>query len=418
MAYRVLGYRLLKHGEGKLNFSVEDDWPITDPCPPPPPAIPGNDRPKNGGRLESLPFDIVTQILTWLDVESLRTMRHVSVRTQEFIDSSLFELHALETHAAETLQVMEGTGTLSCVSLRDLYAEFCYPWCRICGDFGSFIFLPTFKRCCHPCHYESDELEVVRISAAGGEFYAVPRQVLEKKLIVVRTFPKLYEDEESPEKKTHRLVSAQAVKRLAIEVHESLEDATAASEELQCKSRARIYGPAPGPKKRKSSIQPMPSKSGSELERKVVHQVYQHRFSNLFPCDGPPHWRFMATAAFPHWDSTFKRAENGVYCEHCSGPVRRNLDYYYPFAGPDCDTLFSGRLYNRAYRLQDLAKHCADCTVRKRTVKSWPGTYYCCLPPRHPSREHFEVIVCGESDEYGTLILRLRDNCVKVDFPL
>lgn len=407
MARRLIGYQVRDAGVGILNYTARDDWSETEPCPPPPPAAPGPDRPKGAGNLGFLPVEMLMEVLLWLDVESLRTMRHVSVELETIIEQNLVELHALEKHAFETLRVMEGTGTLSVVSVRALYAEFCYPWCRICGNFGPYLFLPTFIRCCDSCHHDSSLLDVIPTAAAEG-VYALQRQMLEKHLTVVQTFPKRYRRRRGcAERPCYRLVSMRSAERLAMEIHGSLDTIRNASSKLEHKSWLKAKGIKPNDREYKNRQQNLDiiAPHCFVCARTVPRGLYLHRHSDRFLNKDPSDWVFMATVAFPHWGRKFERVEEGVHCLYCK--MLNLID----FATAETEMYLIERR-SRSYRLQDFAEHCKNCLAAVVIEPTLGDTW---APYTGQKWKYFEILQPQGSAE-NKLVVRWED--ATIDYPL
>ncbi|KAJ5929337.1 hypothetical protein N7454_007185 [Penicillium verhagenii] len=104
----------------------------------------------NLGALERLPLEIVFDIISLLDIRSVFELRHVNHRAEQIVaKSSGYEVSV--KYAIETLHVMLKTKAASFVTLSSFAELLCTKNCYLCGHFGSFLFLPTFKRCCFRC---------------------------------------------------------------------------------------------------------------------------------------------------------------------------------------------------------------------------------------------------------------------------
>ncbi|KAJ5934578.1 hypothetical protein N7466_004125 [Penicillium verhagenii] len=102
------------------------------------------------GTLEVLPLEILFDIISLLDIRSVFDLRHVNHRAEQIVTkSSGYEVSY--KHAIETLHVMLKTKAASWITLPT-FAKLLYTKdCQLCGYFGTFLFLPTFDRCCFRC---------------------------------------------------------------------------------------------------------------------------------------------------------------------------------------------------------------------------------------------------------------------------
>jgi hypothetical protein len=101
-------------------------------------------------------------ILLELDVASVDMARLVNSHFRALVES-LPAYKLLKEHAYHTLCVIRKTGLASTITIGALFAEFCQPSCRGCGEFGPFLFLPTVQRCCENCLQENGDFQLVPV---------------------------------------------------------------------------------------------------------------------------------------------------------------------------------------------------------------------------------------------------------------
>ncbi|KAF9771018.1 hypothetical protein IL306_011367 [Fusarium sp. DS 682] len=116
--------------------------------------------PKNLGKLEKLPQDIIVKIATHLDVESFLRFRNVNGKAHS-ITSQLPEFRKIMRHAPRAVVSLIRTGLSAHVSFGSLYQALTSEKCEICDDFGALLFLPTCTRCCHNCLRKESSMAVV-----------------------------------------------------------------------------------------------------------------------------------------------------------------------------------------------------------------------------------------------------------------
>ncbi|KAK1147892.1 hypothetical protein N8T08_000407 [Aspergillus melleus] len=91
-----------------------------------------------------------------------------------------------------------------------LFAEFCQPWCRTCGDFGPFLYFPTATRSCYKCNFVEPEYEIAEISALRFHLALSWKQI--------RTIPIIHSLDLRPSRRFANITQAKA---LALQVHGS-----------------------------------------------------------------------------------------------------------------------------------------------------------------------------------------------------
>ena len=104
----------------------------------------------NMGQL-SLPMDILTQIVLSLDIRTVFQLRQVNSVARAAVDSFL-EYKLLSKHALKVYCALMRTNLAGRVTLNDFFDLMCTKECVLCGaEFGGFVFLPTWLRCCYSC---------------------------------------------------------------------------------------------------------------------------------------------------------------------------------------------------------------------------------------------------------------------------
>lgn len=125
------------------------------------------------GNLHLLPLEIVYEIRSLLDIQSLLSFRHVNRRAQQIVRTTPGYEGAI-TYALETLCVVQRTNVASWFTLSDLFKVLCTRDCHFCGSFGGFIFLPSFMRCCFCCIREDSLSSILPLSVMKKDVKSIP----------------------------------------------------------------------------------------------------------------------------------------------------------------------------------------------------------------------------------------------------
>ena len=118
----------------------------------------------SGSRIDQLPVEIVWKILRDLDVASFFKFRGVNRRAYH-IASSLQEYRIIVQYAVQAIMALAETELMPLFTLSDIYSVLLQKDCTICGpiNFSTFIFLPTFQRCCNNCLQSHPSFDVHRV---------------------------------------------------------------------------------------------------------------------------------------------------------------------------------------------------------------------------------------------------------------
>lgn len=118
------------------------------------------------GDVELLPLDAILEICSLFDIQSLFNFRHVNRRALQLVATTRgYEM--VIRHALEALGIILRTKVASWFTISDLLEALCTRDCGLCCSFGSFIFLPSFMRCCFACVRKNCLPPVGRVPALG-----------------------------------------------------------------------------------------------------------------------------------------------------------------------------------------------------------------------------------------------------------
>ncbi|KDB24272.1 hypothetical protein H109_03849, partial [Trichophyton interdigitale MR816] len=168
--------------------------------------------PSSLGVLDRLPLEILYQVLHLLDLWSLFCLSRTS-RQGRVIESLLPPYRDLIKYVPDTLMVLRKSNLLRYYSADRLYAVLRSKACVSCGEFGTFLFLPTGERCCHICVAENQSFWVVSLSTARGVYGLTMRDL--NKLPMMKAIPGTYKHQEVKEYQRPMLVPVKGAARLA-----------------------------------------------------------------------------------------------------------------------------------------------------------------------------------------------------------
>ncbi|EGU84686.1 hypothetical protein FOXB_04874 [Fusarium oxysporum f. sp. conglutinans Fo5176] len=220
------------------------------------------------GSLDRLPLELLRDTLARLDAHSLFKFRQTNLRSRQAVDS-LKQYQLIVLHGLNLFCALLRTRLAVDISLLDFYNALCLKSCGLCGEFGGFISLLTWNRCCFKCLKEAPETQMQTLSAARKEF-RLTRVELDQ-LRSFKTLPGIYSMEESVHKSRIAIVS----------LHQS---------SLIC--RQQSYVP------RQAQL------ASSERNRK---------------------FNFMGSCALPYYDTQTGNAEHGISCAGCQLALEKDI---------------------------------------------------------------------------------------------
>lgn len=271
------------------------------------------------GRLDTLPLELLHEILSMLDFKTIMNVSETCTRGLTIV-RSLPAYRDLIEHAPQVLGALGWTGLIVWHSAATLHRTLQTSACVSCGEFGAFLFLPTCERCCNQCLITNPALWVISPQTAKIAFGTTNAQL--KRSPVLRSLPSTYYMPRevmrySPEyhwmdlaisrKQRLRLVSVKAAKILALE---SIADEEALKEEFR---KHRDYGNFSRDFIRILLEAPLQGPCCAVSER-----------VDGYGRDPKDKHCFMASMPFPHVTADGKR-DAGHWCKGCQFA----LDEYY-----------------------------------------------------------------------------------------
>ena len=251
----------------------------------------------NLGNLALLPPEILTAVLTQVDLQSLTEFRRVNQRVMEFIDS-IPQYQAIVTHAPASLRGILSIGTGEWISCQGLYDKLRIAECETCGDFGGYLYIITCRRVCFMCLSEEPAwLPLLRRDAIRkfGLHSKLPANLPQ-----IRSIPGCY----SPNLKycplPLTLIDYESARDAGIILHGSLRAMEQYASRMVFKSREKYDTRYSEWTLRKSGPKPRPPRFEDSWDGKSGNPI-----------------RFMAIVAAPYLNPTTRCPEWGFHCVGC-----------------------------------------------------------------------------------------------------
>lgn len=138
------------------------------------------------GEIKFLPLDVILDIFSLLDIQSLFNFRHVNRRALQLVARTR-GYDVVIRHALGSLRAILRTKVASWFTILDLFKALCS------SSFGGFIFLPSFMRCCFCC-FRMDHLPSVAQVSTVKELFKPSQSYLRGLVPMVTTLPGSYAD--------------------------------------------------------------------------------------------------------------------------------------------------------------------------------------------------------------------------------
>ncbi|PVH77533.1 hypothetical protein DL98DRAFT_573683 [Cadophora sp. DSE1049] len=156
------------------------------------------------GSLDRLPLELLFNTLLRLDIHSLFKFRQANLRSRQTVDS-LKQYQMVASHGLNLLCALLRTRLAMGISLLDFYNALRAKACTLCGEFGGFISLLRWQRCCFKCLQEAPETQVQSLTAVRKQFHLT--RVEMDQLRSYKTLPGIYSMKESVYKSRIAIVS-------------------------------------------------------------------------------------------------------------------------------------------------------------------------------------------------------------------
>ncbi|KAI1116740.1 F-box domain-containing protein [Nemania sp. NC0429] len=157
------------------------------------------------GRLQRLPFELLSSICLLLDLQSALNFSQASRSARETI-GSIPQYHRLREHSLECIWALSRTGLSHHTSISDLHAALLTELCVICGSFGGFLFLPSATRCCFACIESAPDFRIISFHSLQKESRRLATW-LKRSHPVIHSIPGSYSSNEKEYTSRRKLVS-------------------------------------------------------------------------------------------------------------------------------------------------------------------------------------------------------------------
>ena len=172
------------------------------------------------GNLGKLPPELLCMVFRHLTCDDMEALHSCS--TGGRIAALAFpQYRNLLKHAPTILAILKETGLARSFTITKIYETFASSLCTNCGQFGGFVFLPSFTRCC--IHCAETDLRFLPISRDGAKNeFGVKKSVMDSlpQLNVIEGYYSSFCGEIKYYKQRLTLFSRELVKRLRNPNHE------------------------------------------------------------------------------------------------------------------------------------------------------------------------------------------------------
>ncbi|KAK4189268.1 hypothetical protein QBC35DRAFT_450414 [Podospora australis] len=131
------------------------------------------------GRLGVLPLELMYEVLDYLDIRSVMTLRQVSREARQIVSHRRDFQLALK-YALDPLLILLDTRTARYFRLADLLNTLRTQCCDTCNRPGGYVFIFTLKRCCLYCAVKS-ELDEYKLSTWYGGWHSLRKTATSKR---------------------------------------------------------------------------------------------------------------------------------------------------------------------------------------------------------------------------------------------
>lgn len=172
------------------------------------------------GLLDTLPLEVLCNVLVDIDVRSLTDFRRVKKRAMQVVDSIPEYQQTFKTCPA-LLRGLLSTELAANFSCEDLIETLHASKCATCGDFAGYIYILTCTRVCFLCFSGTPDYFPLQPAEAARKF-GVPRGLLAS-LPRLSSIPKVYSSMQKTRKTRLTLIDLASARRLSVEHHGSAE---------------------------------------------------------------------------------------------------------------------------------------------------------------------------------------------------
>lgn len=221
------------------------------------------------GYLGTLPPELLWMVFRHLTCDDLETLHSCSTGGRMAV-LAFPQYHNLLQHAPSILAILKETRLARSFTITKIYETFVSALCTTCGQFGGYVFLPSFARCCLQC--AETDLKFLPISRDGAkkEFGVKGKKILDRlpQLTVIEGYYSTFAEEVKYYTQHLTLLSRELVEKM-----------------------------------RDPNVIPMPAR----------HNLREMSYLYI-----KAHQRYMALTPLPCFIPNSASLENGVYCAGCA----------------------------------------------------------------------------------------------------
>ncbi|KAJ5214998.1 hypothetical protein N7468_010677 [Penicillium chermesinum] len=220
------------------------------------------------GFLGRLPLELLLDTLYLLDMYSLFKFRQINLRARQVVDS-LSQYNKVVSHGLNLFCGLLRTRIAIEITLFDFFEALCTKECFLCGEFGGFISILAWKRCCHKCLQVSPETQVRTLASVRKHLHMTEAELGQLKSF--KTLPGIYSMNETVHNSRITIVSLdQAI--------------------LACRR-----------------------KSPTTQQIRIGRAGQNRKFN------------FLASCALPYYDKLTGRVEHGISCAGCPLAIQKGI---------------------------------------------------------------------------------------------
>ncbi|KAI1131422.1 hypothetical protein F5Y10DRAFT_286792 [Nemania abortiva] len=312
------------------------------------------------GIIANFPREVIDNILSWLDAQSVARFARVSVECNTCARKQLLYRDLIK-YAPKALLALSKVGLIGLFPMIRLYTTLRTRQCTGCNQFGPFLFLPSCKRWCYNClHDNTSNLLLRMLPLDRAKVYFALNEESIKQLPILNVIPGQYgpdpNDNKGVKYKTGwwqrtrtQIVSVEAARNLGIMIHGSAENLASEVE----KRYNAYHRESTLARVKKAVLNPR------DPERWLGHAMYLHT-NNSFSGKDEYHVDKLFGTAFVPFPSVSESGaiEHGLRCRGCLV----NVDIYpnvIPY-GIMYRYRYNRELY-RAYSVQSFLSHIKGC---------------------------------------------------------
>ena len=182
------------------------------------------------GFFETLPLELLYEILVHLDIRSLTNFKYVNRRAAELVESQP-HYKTIVKYAQNAVRGILCVQTGTWITCEILYKKLFLPECEECGDFTPYLYIITCRRVCFLCFSERARYLPLGASLVKRRYGFDPRK--NQKLPYMKTLPGTYSPGKCKLSQSIALFDYDSVLQAASLYHGSLDAVTRYIAEVQ-----------------------------------------------------------------------------------------------------------------------------------------------------------------------------------------